>query len=246
MDSRWPTPHAAPPAPEPGGHRPDLQPGGHSIDEAHQTKAELSSRPPPTIVWGRVPAWAFRWLVLPAAMVLLLQTFVLGTFHVLGPSMENTLQPGDFLLVSKLDVTEAKVLGLFGRPSAYVPRRGEIVVFRFPQNPSLILVKRVIGLPSDRVVIQNGSVKVYDPQHAQGYDPAVGSYARRVGDITDGSFDHVVPADHVFVIGDNRTPGASIDSREWGDLPYRDIIGGVVVRLLPLHHAELLTLESTP
>lgn len=246
MASRPPTVHETPPVAEPGGHRPGLQPGTHPIHEANQTKAGLSSRRPPAVVWDRVPAWAFRWLVLPVAMVLLLHTFVLGTFHVFGPSMENTLQQGDFLLVSKLDVTEATVLGLFGRPSAYIPGRGEIVVFRFPQNLSLILVKRIVGLPGDRVVIQNGTVKVYDPQHAHGYDPAFGSHAQEVGDITDGSLDHVVPADHVFVIGDNRTPGASIDSREWGDLPSRDILGVAVVRLLPLHRAELLTVESTP
>lgn len=180
------------------------------------------------------------------AVVLLLHAFVLGTFHVLGTSMENTLQPGDFLLVSKLGITEARVLGLFGRSTAYLPRRGEIVVFRFPQNPSLVLVKRVIGVPGDRVVIQSGRVIVYDPLHAEGYDPVVGTDAQLVGDITEGSFDHVVPADHVFVIGDNRTPGASIDSREWGDLPSRDIVGGVVIRMLPLRNAAFLTPKGTP
>jgi signal peptidase I len=180
------------------------------------------------------------------AMLLLLHAFVLGTFHVSGTSMENTLQQGDFLLVSKLGVTEAEVLGLIGRASAYLPQRGEIVVFRFPQNPSLILVKRVIGLPGDRVVIQNGRVRVYDLRHAEGSDPTMGSHAQLVGDITDGSVDRVVPAGHLFVIGDNRTQGGSIDSREWGDLPTREIVGEVVVRLLPLKRAEFLTLESTP
>jgi signal peptidase I len=243
MDSRPPTPNVAPSAPDPVGQRSDLRPGGHRVDEA---KAGLSSRRPPAIVRGRVPAWALRWLAFPMAMLLLLHAFVLGTFHVFGTSMENTLQQGDFLLVSKLGVTEAKVLGLIGRSSAYLPQRGEIVVFRFPQNPSLILVKRVIGLPGDRVVIQSGRVRVYDLRHAEGYDPTVGSHAQLVCDTTDGSIDRVVPAGHLFVIGDNRTPGGSIDSREWGDLPTREIVGEVVVRLLPLKRAEFLTLESTP
>ena len=178
--------------------------------------------------------------------LLLLHAFVLGTFHVFGTSMENTLQQGDFLVVSKLGVTEAKVLGLVDRGFAYLPRHGEIVVFRLPQNPSLILVKRVIGLPGDRVVIQGGKVRVYDARHAEGYDPTVSTRAQPVGEMTEGSIDHVVPAGHLFVIGDNRTPGGSIDSREWGDLPSRDIVGKVVVRLLPLQRAEFLTPERTP
>ena len=246
MDSRPPTPHAAPSAQEPGGQRADLRVGSPQVQKAREAQPGLSVRRPPTIVWGRIPTWAYRWLVLPTAILLLLHAFVLSTFHVQGASMESTLQPGDFLLVSKLGATQAKVVGLLGRASSYLPRRGEIVVFRFPQNPSLILVKRVIGLPGDRVVIQSGRVIVYDPLHAEGYDPVVGTDAQLVGDITEGSFDHVVPADHVFVIGDNRTPGASIDSREWGDLPSRDIVGGVVIRMLPLRNAAFLTPKGTP
>lgn len=239
MDSRTPTPSA----PEPAGERPEVRPGKSRV---HTATAELRSRHPPAIVRGHVPAWAFRWLVLPVATLLLLHGFVLGAFHVFGTSMENTLQQGDFLVVSKLGVTEARVLGLIRGASPYLPRRGEIVVFRFPQNPSLTLVKRVIGLPGDRVVIQNGKVTVYDPRHAEGYDPTVGIPAQLVGDVTEGSVDHLVPAGHLFVIGDNRTPGGSVDSREWGDLPSREIVGKVVVRLLPLQRAEFLTVESTP
>jgi len=204
----------------------------------------LPSQRPPRIVWGPIPAWVVRWLLLPAAIVLMLQTFALGTFRVLGESMENTLKQGDFLVISKLEVTEAKVLRLFGRPFDYVPRRGEIVVFRLPRNSSLILVKRVIGLPGDRVVIQDGNAKVYDARHPQGYDPAAS--AQPVGEPVDGLFDHVVSPDSVFVIGDNRTPGASSDSRTWGDLPSQEIIGSVVMRLLPLQSARLLTLGTSP
>jgi len=206
----------------------------------------LPSQRPPRIVWGRIPAWAVRWLLVPAALSLALQTFALGTFRVLGESMENTLKQGDFLVISKLQVTEAKVLRLFGRPFDYVPRRGEIVVFRLPQNSSLTLVKRVIGLPGDRVVIQDGSAKVYDARHPQGVDPAASGHAQAVGEPTDGPFDHVVSPDSVFVIGDNRSPGASSDSRTWGDLPSREIIGSVVMRLLPLQRTRLLTLETSP
>lgn len=204
-----------------------------------------SSRRPPSIVWGRVPTWAIRWLLATATIVILLHTFLVGTFQVRGTSMEKSLQQGDVLLVSKLGVTEAKFLGLVGQQPTNVAGRGEIVVFRFPRNPSLILVKRVIGLPGDRVVIRNGTVKIYNQQHPEGYDPAVVGYGEPLG-APDGSLDHVVPPDHVFVLGDNRTLGASIDSREWGDLLTWNIVGRAVIRLLPLRRAQLLTSKSAP
>jgi signal peptidase I len=151
-----------------------------------------------------------RWLALPMAALVLLHAFALGTFRVDGNSMQDCLAPGDLLLVSKLAVTAAQIRALFGGSAPYVPRRGDLVVFRLPQKPSLILVKRVIGVPGDRVRIDG-----------------------------DEGFDGVVPPAAVFVLGDNRTPGASVDSRSWGYLPCSNIIGRAVLRLLPIRRAEL-------
>jgi signal peptidase I len=159
---------------------------------------------PPKVVLGHLPGWALRGLVLPAALVLLLHAFVFGTFRVSGRSMAETLAPGDFLIVSKLGATEAAL-----SRRAYVPARGEIVVFRLPQNRSLYLIKRVVGVPGDSVSLADGTT-------------------------------HVVPAAHVFVVGDNREPAASSDSREWGDLPSDDVVGAAVFRLFPLRSAGAL------
>ena len=130
--------------------------------------------------------------------------------------MQDTLAPGDLLLVSKLAVTAAEIRGLFGRSDSCVLRRGDLVVFRLPQKASLILVKRVIGVPGDRVQI----------------------------DSEEGSVDGVVPPAAVFVLGDNRAPGASIDSREWGYLPCANVIGRAVLRVLPIGRAEFFTRRS--
>ena len=165
---------------------------------------------------GSVPRWAIRWILVPLVLLLLLRVLAIGTFHVAGASMEGTLEPGDFLLVSKVAVSAARVSGWLGAP--VVPaERGDLVVFRFPRNPSLVLVKRVIGLPGDRVQLDG-----------------------------QGGVDGVVPEGAVFVLGDNRTPGASSDSREWGYLPSRQIIGRAVLRLLPLRRAGLLGREPGP
>jgi signal peptidase I len=142
-----------------------------------------------------------RWLVAPIAALALLHACGLGTFRVEGGSMQPTLAPGDLLFVSKLDVTGARIRELFGSSDSCALRRGDLVVFRLPENPSLVLVKRVLGTPGDRVAV-------------------------------DG-FDAVVPPGALFVIGDNRAPNASIDSRQWGYLPCANVIGRVITRLLP-------------
>ena len=153
--------------------------------------------------------------------------------------MLDTLAPGDLLLISTLAVTGSEIRALFGRSHPYVPGRGELVVFRLPQNPSLILVKRVIGVPGDRVRIEGGSVEVFEGNSPLGSDPTVASGGRIRGGVTQGRFDGVVPLAAVFVLGDNRTPDASVDSRGWGYLPCANVIGRAVVRLLPIRRAEL-------
>jgi signal peptidase I len=157
---------------------------------------------PPAVVFGRLPRWVVRFVVLPFALVVALHACAIDTFRVHGSSMETALAPGDLLLVSKLGPSRAWLV-------PWLPARGEIVVFRLPQNSALLLVKRVVALPGDRV------------------DPA------QLG----GGTDHVVPAGHLFVVGDNRAPGASDDSRDWGDLPARAVVGSAVLRLWPLGRA---------
>jgi signal peptidase I len=159
----------------------------------------------PRVVFGRVPPWALRGLVLPLGLLLLAHACALDTIRVSGSSMEKTLEPGDFLLVSKLGVTRAALTG-----APYLPRRGEVVVFRLPQNHSLVLIKRVVALPGEALTLPDGSV-------------------------------HVVGEGCVFVEGDNRAPGASSDSRDWGDLPAREIVGTAVLRVLPLRTAGPLS-----
>jgi len=173
-----------------------------------------SHRPPPAIVLGNVPPSIIWGLLLPLAVLLLVNALVVGTFRVVGDSMRATLEPGDFLIVSKVAASAASVSGWLGVP-AVPAERGDVVVFQLPRNPSLVLVKRVIGIPGDRVEIREG-------------------------------VDDIVPEGAVFVVGDNREPGVSSDSRDWGYLPCRQIIGTAVMRLLPIRRAGLLAVERNP
>jgi signal peptidase I len=180
-----------------------------------------------------------NWLIVPAAIVLILHLFVFQAFHVVGSSMVPTLDQSDYLIVSKINASLARFSKLAGKPGDYIPSRGEIIVFHYPKDPNLVFVKRVIGVPGDRVVVSGGKVTVYSPKNPNGLNP---DQNYQVADpVTLGQIDLVVQPGKVFVMGDNRTPNGSFDSRDWGELPSKDIIGKAVLRLLPLNKFKIIT-----
>jgi signal peptidase I len=99
-------------------------------------------------------------------------------------------------------------------------------------------VKRVVGLPGDRIVIKNGTVTVYNKEHPAASTPTPSYEKSDTTTLIDT--DEVVQDGNLFVMGDNRTPSGSYDSREWGELPSSYIIGNAVLRLLPLDQVRFL------
>ncbi len=182
-----------------------------------------------------------NWIVVPIVIVFVLHNFVFQAFHVVGSSMAPTLKEADYLIVSKVGNSLAKA-----QRKAYIPKRGEIVVFRYPKDLSLVFVKRVIGLPGDRVVVRSGKITVYNQATPQGFDPDDSKKYKPSDPVTLGEYDDVIPDGNVFVVGDNRAPNGSYDSREWGTLPSSDIIGDAVLRLLPLDAVKFLARASRP
>jgi signal peptidase I len=157
-------------------------------------------------------------------------TFVLKTFYIPSGSMENTLRVGDHLIVNRY-IYGARDLAPATLLPARSPHRGDVVVFRSPEDPGIDLVKRLIGLPGDRIEVRqkklflNGK-PVDDSSFAIHGDPRLGNernafhyqlYRRdNFGPIT-------VPAEHYFFLGDNRD--FSYDSRYWGAVPRHYIKG---------------------
>ena len=154
-------------------------------------------------------------------------------FRVQGPSMDPTLEEGQYLLVNKLvylnfdpkdlttllpfyDLKRDKTLFPFHSPS-----RGEVIVFRFPGDLSRDFVKRVIAVPGEAVEIRQGKVFI----NGEELDEPRTTTCSRHCSLT-------VPADSYYVLGDNR--GASDDSRRWGLVPAENIIGRAWVRYWPL------------
>ena len=177
-------------------------------------------------------------------VVLLARSFVAEPFRIPSGSMMPTLLTGDFILVNKfayglrLPVSNLQIVPI-GEPA-----RGDVVVFRFPEDPSKDFIKRVIGLPGDEIVYFQKQLFINgEPVPTEYLDRYTGPGARASDDLRElledlpGAEHHIleqagrpsrniryrVPADSYFVMGDNRDN--SDDSRRWGPVPASHLVG---------------------
>lgn len=175
-------------------------------------------------------------LIVTAAVLIAYVTkaFIVQPYIVDGQSMETTLQNHDRLIVNKLPLSFARLQG-----HQYTPARGDIIVFNQSGLPGFSankqLIKRVIGLPGDRVVVKDGSITIYNKAHPSGFNPdKSGKYRTNSGTL--GNVDLVLPKNQVFVCGDNRNN--SEDSRFFGPINTNKIVGKLVLRIWPLSKAQ--------
>jgi len=154
--------------------------------------------------------------------------------------MQNTLHNNDRLIVWKMQRTWSRLTH-----HQYVPGRGDIIIFTQSGLASYgdtvdskQLVKRVIGLPGDHVVVKNGSITVYNATHPNGFKPDTTLPYGKNGAIstTDDNVDVTLGSDQLFVCGDNR--GNSLDSRIFGPIKTNQVIGKLVLRILPVPDAK--------
>lgn len=149
--------------------------------------------------------------------VLLCRHFVFNPYSISGTSMSPSFHDGDYVFVDQL-TTRFRA-----------PERGEVVVFHGPTVEGEDLVKRIVGLPGERIVIKDGKVVVFNAEHPDGM-PLEESYLSS-GEYTAGAADVALKAGEYFVLGDNRP--VSFDSRSWGPLDGARIVGRVLVRIWP-------------
>ncbi len=148
--------------------------------------------------------------------------------------MYPTLHDGERLIISKIGKTTSKVTG-----NTYEPKRNDIIVFTSPKEEDLQLIKRVIGLPGERVVVKNGKITVYNSEHPDGFNPDEGTDHEDSIPLSSSTTDVTVPKGHLFVSGDNREGSNSLDSRnELGTVPEELVVGTLSVRLWPLQSAR--------
>jgi signal peptidase I len=181
--------------------------------------------------WGSIISTVAVLLIAPL-VALLLTAFVFQSYQVDGPSMETTLFNNDRLLVWKVPKTIARATG-----HHYIPNRGDVIIFvenelsNYGQEPSKQLIKRVIALPGERLVVKDNKVTVYNKEHPNGFQPDKTQPYGKVITQTAGDIDIVVPNNDVFVMGDNRPN--SLDSRAFGPVDSKDIVGKLVLRVWP-------------
>jgi signal peptidase I len=197
--------------------------------------SEPTPTPEPKTDLVREAASTIRTVIIVLVLAVLLRLFVFEPFVVEGRSMQPRFVEQDYLLVDKVSYR------------FHQPERGDIIVFRYPNDPSLSYVKRVIGLPGDRVVITDGTVIIFNNEHPDGVQLDESGYLATsvttdlIG-TTQNSF--TVSENYLFVMGDNRA--ASSDSREWGLLPQANVIGRVMVSAWPLNRLSIASHARYP
>jgi len=181
------------------------------------------------------------WVVV---IIVPLRVFLIQPFFVQGASMEPNFEDKEYLIINELGYKTTEVgfdygekeISFFTVKSFKELERGDVVVFRYPQNLSVYYIKRIIGLPGEKIEIKDKRVKIFNSENPNGFDLDESKYLppseETSGDQIVGLSDQ-----EYFVIGDNRK--YSSDSRSWGPVPGKDIVGKVLLRAWPFKRAML-------
>ncbi len=194
-------------------------------DELKPAPAAESPEAEPAGTRPQRSAWAglgeILQTVLMALLIFVLVRNVVANFRIEGSSMEPNFHDGQFLFINRfaycpgLHLDMAPVDLHWSKTwCLWQPQRGDVIIFRYPRDPSKDYIKRVIGLPGDTVEVRAGRVPVNGEALPEPYGPNPASYTAPP---------IVVPPDQLYVMGDNRNN--SSDSHAWGPLPESDIVG---------------------
>ncbi|MBP8048245.1 MAG: signal peptidase I [Anaerolineales bacterium] len=201
------------------------QPQGHIEGQIEGQASQEQAPAQEKIKWGRFFLDIIETLILAVVLFFGINA-VSARVRVDGFSMRPTLDDGEFVLVSKLNYKLSNV------------QRGDIIVFHYPMDPEQELIKRVIGLPGDRIEVNEGIVYVNGQALEEPYIAAPPAYSSQWN----------VPEDRLFVLGDNRND--SSDSHSWGFLPFENVVGKAVLIYWPppmwdvIEHKELLAVQQ--
>lgn len=161
----------------------------------------------------------FKILVISMVIIIPFRLYVAEPFIVSGYSMVPNFHDREYLVVNKAGYL------------MHEPTRGDVVVLKYPKNEKEYFIKRIVGLPGETVRVSQGKVIVINSQYPDGH--TLDETYLPEGLLTTGGMEELtLKEDEFYVLGDNR--GASLDSRVWGVLPKKDIVGKAFIRVLPL------------
>ncbi|MDO8572683.1 MAG: signal peptidase I [bacterium] len=163
-----------------------------------------------------------KFIVLALAIVTPIRMFIAQPFIVSGSSMDPTFATGQYLIVDEISYHLGD------------PKRGDVIILRYPKDTTKFFIKRVIGLPHENVVINKGTVTIVNAQYPEGLaisEPYI-KFSKN------DTMTKMLGEGEYFVMGDNRA--ASSDSRYWGVVPRDLVVGRALIRLLPIASASVL------
>lgn len=150
-----------------------------------------------------------------------IRIFIAQPFVVSGASMQPNFDSKEYLIVDQLSLRFDEL------------QRGEVVIFKYPKDPSIFFIKRVIGLPNETVVMDSGKLTIKNDSFPDGFSVEEPYIKEDTGD----TFVSVLKSDEYFVLGDNRKH--SSDSRIWGPLKEKFIVGKAFARLFPVNEFDI-------
>lgn len=166
--------------------------------------------------------WEFvRYAIIALLIVIPFRIFIAQPYVVSGASMDPTFKDADYLIVDQLSKR-------FGEPT-----RESVVIIRYPKDPSKFFIKRLIAFPNEKVFINDGVVTVFNDTHPKGILIKDSFVVYKKSE----NLSTQLGKDEYFVMGDNRA--GSSDSRIWGPVPKKYIIGRPIIRLIPLNKIDV-------
>ncbi|MEK7579476.1 MAG: signal peptidase I [Patescibacteria group bacterium] len=181
------------------------------MDETKTSTPNSSLHKEPTLLSELI-----RFALITLFIVVPIRVFIAQPFIVSGSSMDPTFENGEYLIVDEITYRLDE------------PKRGDVIIFKYPQDTSKFFIKRIIGLPDETVLVEGSKITITNKSRPEGLtlDEAYLIHP------THSNIRITLADDEYFVMGDNRP--ASSDSRIWGALPRNLIVGRAFVRLLPL------------
>ena len=174
-------------------------------------------------MFGKITAFLWetgKLAVISLVIILPIRYYVTQPFFVLGASMEPNFENGDYLIIDEISYR-------FNQP-----QRGDVIVFKYPNNPKQYYIKRIIGLPGEIITISDEKIVIKNKANPDGF-ALEEDYLSGVE--TNGNISATLGFDEYYVLGDNR--GASSDSRMWGALKEEFVVGRALLRAYPFDKA---------
>jgi signal peptidase I len=176
-------------------------------------------------------------IVVALALAMVIRAFAIQAFKIPTGSMLPTLKVGDLIMVNKL-VYGARVpfTDDMRLPAYGAMKRGDVVVFIYPEDPKKAFIKRLVGFPGEKVQIKDGTIYINDTPLMDPLFNRFYYYSR--GDLMDSGAPVVVPKESYFVLGDNSA--SSKDSRYWGFVPQKNVLGKAILIYWPPQRVRMI------